>query len=108
MSRPTGLADLFPSCIPRSSRPQLCLTPPAVLCVLLALTPPAAAQKRAPQAIPDSDCMTCHSQPDLKSSRGTSVFVEEARHKASMHSVLSCTDCHTNIREIPHAPVAIK
>jgi formate dehydrogenase gamma subunit len=52
--------------------------------------------------------MTCHSQPDLKSSRGTSVFVEEARHKASMHSVLSCTDCHTNIREIPHAPVAVK
>lgn len=50
----------------------------------------------------DSDCLTCHRQRDLKSESGKSVFVDEAKHKAGVHSVLGCTDCHTDIKEFPH------
>ena len=51
---------------------------------------------------PDADCLACHSQKDLRSAAGKSVFVDEARHKASVHSVLSRTDCHTTIKGFPH------
>jgi len=50
----------------------------------------------------DADCLACHGQKDLKSASGHSVFVDEAKHKASAHSVLGCTDCHTDIKGFPH------
>jgi cytochrome b subunit of formate dehydrogenase len=50
----------------------------------------------------DSDCLACHGQKDLKSSAGKSVFVDLAKHKASVHSILGCTDCHTDIKAFPH------
>jgi cytochrome b subunit of formate dehydrogenase len=50
----------------------------------------------------DSDCLTCHGQKDLKSASGGSVFVDATKHKASVHSILGCTDCHTDIKGYPH------
>ncbi len=50
----------------------------------------------------DSDCLACHGQRDLKSAAGRSVFVDAAKHKASVHSILGCTDCHTDIKGFPH------
>jgi cytochrome b subunit of formate dehydrogenase len=50
----------------------------------------------------DSDCLACHGQKDLKSGTGRSVFVDAAKHKASVHSILGCTDCHTDIKDFPH------
>ena len=78
---------------------QWALLVPAVLALFL---PSAArAQAKAPPP-PDDDCLACHGQKDLKSAAGRSVFVDEAKHKASAHSVLGCTDCHTDIKEFPH------
>ncbi|HTS13434.1 MAG TPA: cytochrome b/b6 domain-containing protein [Candidatus Limnocylindrales bacterium] len=57
---------------------------------------------RAQSKLSDSDCLACHGQKDLKSSAGRSVFVDEAKHKASAHAVLSCTDCHADIKPFPH------
>jgi cytochrome b subunit of formate dehydrogenase len=54
------------------------------------------------QSGPDSECLACHGQEDLKSESGKSVFIDEAKHKGSVHSVLNCTDCHRNIKEFPH------
>jgi len=50
----------------------------------------------------DADCMACHGQKDLQSATGQSVFVDEAKHKESVHAVVGCTDCHTDIKEFPH------
>jgi cytochrome b subunit of formate dehydrogenase len=72
------------------------------LAIVFALLPSAAPAQKSPQPLADSDCMACHGQKDLTSAHGASVFVDEARHKASAHSVLACTDCHTDIKEIPH------
>ncbi len=51
---------------------------------------------------PDNACLTCHSQPNLKSSAGKSVYVNPAKHAASSHAILNCTDCHATIKEFPH------
>jgi cytochrome b subunit of formate dehydrogenase len=50
----------------------------------------------------DSECLACHGQKDLKAPDGRSVFVDAAKHKASVHSILGCTDCHTDIKGYPH------
>jgi cytochrome b subunit of formate dehydrogenase len=62
---------------------------------------PAPAQTKASPK-PDADCLACHSQKDLKSASGRSVYVDETKHSAGAHSILNCTDCHTNIKEFPH------
>ena len=50
----------------------------------------------------DTDCLACHSQPDFKTEKGRSLFVDPERHKASVHADVTCTSCHTNIKEYPH------
>ncbi len=60
---------------------------------------------RTPQkaaAVPDSDCLACHSQEDLKSEKGASVYADPARHKASVHADVPCVACHTEIHDFPH------
>jgi cytochrome b subunit of formate dehydrogenase len=38
----------------------------------------------------------------LKSDAGQSVYVDPAKHSASVHAVLDCTSCHIDIKEYPH------
>ena len=76
----------------------------AALAVRLAFVSPAFAQTSHAK---DAECLACHSQPDLKSASGHSVYVDPARHKASVHADLSCTTCHTDIRGFPH-PAHVK
>ena len=65
--------------------------------------PVGAAQARKESgASADADCLACHSQPDLKSEKGRSVFVDPEKHKASVHAEVSCTTCHADIKEFPH------
>ncbi|HXZ14320.1 MAG TPA: cytochrome c3 family protein [Candidatus Sulfotelmatobacter sp.] len=64
------------------------------------------AQAKAPPN-PDDDCLACHGQSDLKSEKGKSVYVDAAKHKASVHAEVNCTACHTDIKEFPH-PAKIK
>lgn len=56
----------------------------------------------SPAVDPDADCLACHDNKDLKSESGLSVYVDASRHKASVHSVLPCTSCHSDIKEFPH------
>lgn len=73
----------------------------AALAAVVWFSPPARAQTK-PLQNPDDDCLACHSQKDLKSESGHSVYVDESKHKSGAHSILGCTDCHTNIKEFPH------
>lgn len=68
------------------------LAVPVLMCLSAS---PARAQKNA-------ECLACHSQPDLQDQAGHSVFIDGAKQSASVHGVLSCTDCHTDIKGYPH------
>jgi formate dehydrogenase gamma subunit len=70
------------------------------LCFFLALAIPSA--RAQSKGAPDAECLACHGQPDLKSDGGHSVYVDPARHKASVHGDLACTTCHTDLSEFPH------
>ena len=54
-----------------------------------------------------SSCLGCHQDPSLskEDTRGgkVSLFVSEAEFKNSIHGSLSCSDCHTRIRDDAHA-----
>lgn len=63
--------------------------------------PTACAQKES-APVPDSDCLACHGQADLKSEKGLSVYVDPEKHKSSVHADVNCTSCHTDIKEFPH------
>ena len=81
----------------------------AIVIELLAVLVPGQrvlAQTKSP-ANPDDDCLACHAQSDLKSEKGHSVYVDPAKHKASVHADVNCTACHADIKEFPH-PAKIK
>ncbi len=55
----------------------------------------------------DEDCLVCHSDEDLESSAGISLFVDTEVFQASIHGMagLPCTDCHSaleGIEDFPH------
>ena len=57
-------------------------------------------------AIPNSDCATCHDDPALTkvvAGKTNSLQVTEKILKKSVHAGLSCTDCHADIKDVPHA-----
>lgn len=70
--------------------------------IAVALLPFAARAQTKDAPKPDADCLACHSQKDLKSESGHSLYVDETKHQAGAHAILNCTDCHTNIKEYPH------
>ena len=55
----------------------------------------------------DQDCLACHGETGMKSDSGRSLHIDAAKFKGSMHAALSCTDCHTGVKEYPH-PKATK
>ena len=55
----------------------------------------------------DEDCLTCHSDKDLKSEAGKSLFVDLAKSQVSIHGQagITCVNCHADlqkIRDFPH------
>ncbi len=54
-----------------------------------------------PQAA-DQGCLACHGQVGMKSDKGKDIYVNPAKHAASAHASLGCTDCHTSIKDFPH------
>ncbi len=50
----------------------------------------------------DEDCLACHGQQGMRSESGRSIYVDPAKHKASVHGGLGCNSCHTAIKEYPH------
>jgi formate dehydrogenase gamma subunit len=77
--------------------------------VWLVLAAAAAGRAASPPLPPqkDSECLACHGTPGSKDEKGRNIYVDEAKHKSSVHGPLDCTACHAAIREYPHPqPVA--
>jgi formate dehydrogenase gamma subunit len=47
------------------------------------------------------DCLGCHGDPSAGN-----VHVDPAKFSASVHGPLGCTDCHADIKDVPHENVA--
>jgi len=62
--------------------------------VYLALAVPAPAA--------DQGCLACHGQAGMKSDKGKDIYINPAKHAASAHTILGCSDCHTSIKDFPH------
>jgi hypothetical protein len=57
----------------------------------------------------NADCIMCHGDRRLTGGTGShtfSVFVDDARVKASVHGSVACVDCHQDLqgKELPHEP----
>jgi len=50
----------------------------------------------------DADCLACHGQKGMKSESGHSIYVDPAKHAASVHGPLGCTTCHSAVKDYPH------
>ena len=56
----------------------------------------------AEPAIPNSKCLGCHDDAEMKNEAGNSVAVHEAQFAASAHKRLDCVDCHTAALDVKH------
>jgi cytochrome b subunit of formate dehydrogenase len=61
------------------------------------------AQPKTPHPLKqDESCLACHGQAGMTSGSGKSISIDPAKHAASVHGILGCTDCHTTIKDFPH------
>lgn len=69
---------------------------------VLVLALPAIAAGAGARAEQNPPCLTCHGQQGMQSESGRSMYVDRAKHAASVHGTLGCTTCHTGVKEYPH------
>jgi formate dehydrogenase gamma subunit len=55
-----------------------------------------------PAPAADQGCLACHGQAGMKSDKGKDIYINPAKHAASAHAILGCSDCHTAIKDFPH------
>jgi formate dehydrogenase gamma subunit len=61
--------------------------------------------------IQNSDCLACHNGANLATGvqgKHVSLYITEKAFQRSAHGLLNCTDCHSDIKSIPHEPVHSK
>ena len=66
-----------------------------------------AAASLSAQPLNNADCLGCHNDPAATKDVGgkpVSVYVDQGKFEKSVHSPLSCTDCHADIKAYPHDP----
>jgi formate dehydrogenase gamma subunit len=78
--------------------------PNALLCLVswMACVPAAVQAEELVEPIPSETCLDCHSDKDLtmeRDGREVSIFVDEAKLKASAHREKSCHECHRDLTE---------
>jgi cytochrome b subunit of formate dehydrogenase len=81
----------------------------ALLLALAAPAPAAAQDAAAPVAaatdapkIPNSKCLNCHDDAEMKDDAGKSLAVHEAEFKTGAHKRLECVECHVTAGTIKH------
>ena len=82
-----------------------------VVCFVLTAAPLVLAAAAPPSARPsDADCLVCHSDSSLKSSRGQALYVDGAKFGASSHGSagISCVACHADLAKVSDFPHAEK
>src|SRR5271167_2938805 len=59
----------------------------------------------------NEDCLACHNDSSLtkeENGKQVSLHVDDAAFKASIHSMFTCTDCHKDVKAVPHDPAPAK
>lgn len=80
-----------------------------IIVAFVLLPVPVRAQANAARPLKqDESCLACHGESGMKSDNGKSLAIDPAKHAASVHGTLGCTDCHTTIQEYPHSNKAQK
>ena len=77
----------------------------AFLTILASATIGASAASAQTTGPANEDCQTCHAEPSMARADGRPVVVPPQTFADSIHGVLSCTDCHTDLAkatEFPH------
>ena len=76
------------------------------LCVMCLFPAPAhSAEKPSAGVVSNSECFVCHGDATLTrtvAGKKVSLEIKAAGFGKSVHSSLSCQDCHPGIREVPH------
>jgi len=56
--------------------------------------------------VSDEDCLTCHEEPDLKTEKGKSLFIDHEKFLFSVHGQIgiSCVDCHSDLKDFEDFP----
>ncbi len=49
------------------------------------------------QGMADADCLRCHSNTQLKSKDGRSMYVKQAEVLSSRHAKIACSQCHSDV-----------
>src|SRR5271157_2138975 len=80
----------------------------ALVCLVVSFAATMAPAKAAPETNKDQECLACHGEAGMKSAAGKSISINPEKHAASAHSILSCKDCHTDIKEFPHPAKIVK
>ena len=58
----------------------------------------------------NDECLACHNDPTLTqdvNGKPVSLHVDDAKFKASIHSIFGCVDCHADIKGFPHDPAPV-
>jgi cytochrome b subunit of formate dehydrogenase len=81
------------------------------LVFVVALLLSAGAMAKSTPKMSNEDCLACHNDATLtkdENGKPVSLHVDDAKFKASIHSVFGCTDCHKDIKAFPHDPTPAK
>ena len=109
LARPVALVALGMLVVAGVFGPAVAQAPATGTSAAPAAAPAAAA---AVAKIPNEMCLACHGTQGfaVKASNGQmrSLFVNQDKFQHSVHGGRMCVDCHTNITQVPHAPVQIQ
>ena len=84
---------------------KLKLAVPGLLLLLTAVAVAAPPPKAASPKFTTTDCLACHNDASLSkdvNGKAVSLYVNEKHFTDSIHGVLNCTDCHQDVKAVPH------
>lgn len=83
----------------------------AVLLLALGRVEPTLASEPSPQGGNNTDCLACHSNPDLTyqfpGGEVWSLYMDGEAFQSSVHGNLTCQACHEGIESYPHDPIEV-
>ncbi|HLK33325.1 MAG TPA: cytochrome c3 family protein, partial [Terriglobales bacterium] len=57
------------------------------------------------QKLTNADCLACHGDNTLskeENGKQVSLYIDDKKFQGSVHSVFGCTDCHSDVKAVPH------
>ncbi|HEV2114634.1 MAG TPA: cytochrome b/b6 domain-containing protein, partial [Terriglobales bacterium] len=63
------------------------------------------------QKLSNADCLACHGDNTLskeENGKQLSLYVDDKKFQGSVHSAFGCTDCHSDVKSVPHEATPAK